>query len=172
MQVNLFVDMDGVLAQYNKEVSKLMFNENFFLTLPKMDSMVNAIKTIISEDNVNLYILTSLINSEFCQKEKEMWLDKHLPEIKKKNRLYVPYGEIKSCYVEKNVDFKDKKNILIDDFTHNLTNWTLPGAVPIKAMNGINGTNGTWIKSGGKFIDITNNNPNDITKEIRNIINS
>lgn len=164
MQINLFVDMDGVLAKYDENVSSLMYNKNFFLDLPKNDSMLKAVKELSGNKNINIFILTSVIDSPFCIEEKGLWLDKHLPEIKKENRMYVPYGTVKSSFVKSKIKIEGFKNILIDDYTKNLTKWNLPGALPIKAMNGINGTNGTWINSGGKYINIAENN-SDVIKE-------
>lgn len=153
MKKNLFVDMDGVLAVYDKDVVKLMFDEKFFLHRPKIKPMVEVVRRLSKQEDINIYILTSVIESPFCVPEKALWLDSALPEIKKENRLYVPYGVVKSEYAQENADTENAMNMLIDDYTENLNKWTLPGAIPVKVMNGMNGTNGTWINSGGKYID-------------------
>lgn len=150
--VNVFVDMDGVLAVYDKDVVKLMYNKGFFLNRPVIKQMIEVARRLVSQD-YNVYILTSVIDSEFCIDEKALWLDKNLPEIPKENRIYVPYGTVKSEFAQENVDTSNAINVLIDDYTENLDKWTLKGALPIKVLNGINGTNGTWLDSGGEYID-------------------
>lgn len=153
MKNNIFVDMDGVLAVYDKNVVNLMYDEGFFLNRPQIKPMVEVVRQLINKGNYNVYILTSCIDSDYCIPEKAAWLDKVLPELPKENRVYVPYGTVKSEFAQENVDTKNAINVLIDDYTENLDKWTLPGALPIKVMNGINGTNGTWLSSGGAYID-------------------
>lgn len=151
-KVNVFVDMDGVLAVYDKNVVELMYSPEFFLNRPVIKPMVEIVHQLMKED-YNVYILTSVIDSDYCILEKAIWLDKNLPEINEENRIYVPYGTVKSNYAQQKVDTSNAVNVLIDDYTENLSKWALSGALPIKVLNGINGTNGTWLKSGGQFID-------------------
>lgn len=150
--VNIFVDMDGVLAVYDKNVVKLMYDKGFFLNRPVIKPMIETIRRLVHK-GYNIYILTSVIDSEYCVPEKAFWLDKHLPEINKENRIYVPYGTVKSVIAEQRVNVENSVNVLIDDYTENLDKWTLEGALPIKVLNGINSTNGTWLNSGGDYID-------------------
>lgn len=153
MKNNIFVDMDGVLAVYEKDVVNLMYGEGFFLNRPQIKPMVEVVRQLVNKEIYNVYILTSCIDSEYCIPEKAAWLDNVLPELPKENRIYVPYGTVKSEFAQEAVNTKNAINVLIDDYTENLDKWTLPGALPIKVMNGINGTNGTWLNSGGAYID-------------------
>lgn len=150
--VNVFVDMDGVLAVYDQNVTKLMYDKGFFLNRPVIKPMIEVVRRLVKKD-YNVFILTSVIDSPHCSPEKALWLDKNLPEVKKENRIYVPYGTVKSEFAQENADTKDSVNVLIDDYTENLDKWTLEGALPIKVLNGINSTNGTWLNSGGDYID-------------------
>lgn len=152
-KINLFVDMDGVLAVYDKDVVELMYNKEFFLNRPVIKPMVELVKELYWGSRYNVYILTSVIDSPYCIQEKSLWLDTHLPEIKESNRIYVPYGTVKSEFAKESVDIENSINVLIDDYTVNLDKWTLNGALPVKVLNGINSTNGTWISSGGESID-------------------
>lgn len=152
-KVNLFVDMDGVLAVYEENVENLMYDKNFFLERPVVKPVVQIVKDLIQQDKYNIYILTSVIDSPYCVEEKAKWLDKVLPEIDKSNRIYVPYGEVKAEYAKANVPTEGFVNVLLDDYTENLIKWKIDGALPIKLMNGINGTNGTWAETGGAKID-------------------
>lgn len=152
-KVNLFIDMDGVLAVYDKNVVELMYNKGFFLNRPAVKSMLEIVRELAFNPRNNVYILTSVIDSPYCIQEKSLWLDTHLPEVKESNRIYVPYGAVKSEFAKEYIDIENSVNVLIDDYTVNLDKWTLNGALPIKVLNGINSTNGTWLNSGGESID-------------------
>lgn len=167
MKKNLFVDMDGVLAVYDENVVELMYNEGFFLGRPAIKPMLKVVKKAIQSGNFNVYILTSVIDSPFCIPEKAKWLDKYLPELPKENRLYVPYGVVKSEFAKEHSDFKGHKNILIDDYTENLNKWNLEGAIPVKVLNGINSSNGTWLNSGGEYIDAYSSVNENFSKLVR-----
>lgn len=151
-KVNVFVDMDGVLAVYSEDIVDLMYTEGFFLARKAVRPMIEITRLLMKKE-YDVYILTSVINSPYCIPEKSAWLDKNLPGLKASNRIYVPYGIVKSEYAQEQVDTADSVNILIDDYTENLDKWTLEGALPIKVLNGINSTNGTWLESGGQYID-------------------
>lgn len=152
MNVNVFVDMDGVLAVYDKDVVKLMYDKEFFLNRPVIKPMVELVHKLLGNE-YNVYILTSVIDSKHCIPEKAEWLNKNIPELRDENKIYVPYGTVKSEFAQSQVNTSNSINVLIDDYTENLDKWTLEGALPVKVMNGINGTNGTWISSGGEYID-------------------
>lgn len=169
-KINVFVDMDGVLAVYDKDVVKLMYNEGFFLNRPPIKPMLKIVKNLINA-GYNVRVLTSVIDSQYCVPEKALWLDKYLPELKEENRIYVPYGTVKSDYAQLKVDTKNSVNVLIDDYTENLDKWTLEGALPIKVLNGLNSTNGTWLRSGGEYIDAYSSVIQN-TAKIENLIDS
>lgn len=150
-KVNIFMDMDGVLAEYKEDIETYMRAEGFFFERPPMMAMVNLVKEITKED-YEVYILSSVIDTPFCVPEKRRWLEKYLPEIKEENYVFVPYGVVKSTFAMANVDTTNAVNVLIDDYTDNLVNWTLDGALPIKTLNGINSTGGTWLEIKGDYI--------------------
>lgn len=156
MNVNVFVDMDGVIAKYNPNTPKLMYDENFFLTRPAQSEMIDAVKMMI-EQCLNIYILSSVIDSPYCVSEKNLWLDRHLPEINYNNRIYVPYGISKSTYIENKVDLDDSINILIDDHTKNIVEWVVPNALPIKFINEINDKSGYWAANNGYNVGVQKN---------------
>ena len=168
-KVNVFVDMDGVLAVYHKDTVKYMYDKNFFLNRPPMENMVKTIKQLVNNNEHDVYILSSVIDSPHCIPEKDEWLNKHLPEIKKEKRIFVPYGVVKSDYAKSKVDVDGKINVLIDDYTNNLVKWNLPNALPIKALNGINNKKGTWYSLKGETIETSSSqNLTNITKLINN----
>lgn len=151
-KANIFVDMDGVLAVYDKDIVEHMYKEGYFANRPVINNMIEVAKRLVKK-GYEVYILTSCIDSEYCKQEKAIWLDKYLPEVKKENRIYVNYGDVKARYAERCSDYEGRVNLLIDDYTENLDKWDLAGALPVKVMNGLNGTKGTWLSSGGSRIN-------------------
>lgn len=170
-KINLFVDMDGVLAEQQNDLIDFMFDKDFFLNRPPVHTMLEVVKKL--EEKYNVYILTSVVGNEHCEPEKGLWLDKYLPEIKKENRLYVPAGKIKADFVNEKLDVKNSASILFDDFTENLKTWSFPGAIPVKVLNGLNNNFGTWVDNGGLYIDAYEspvNNVNRINLMVKKIL--
>ena len=96
-------------------------------------------------DPENLYILSACVSTPYCMREKRDWLYKYLPFIPKRNIILIKVGENKADMVEFFLDTElTKEDILIDDYTKNLTEWEFAGGTGIKALNGINGKNGVW----------------------------
>lgn len=132
----LFVDMDGVLAKFNPDASIEELNEpGYFENLETVDSVVKAIEDLaIADNDIEVCILSSVFNNGYAKQEKDRWLDKHLPMIKK--RVFCTYGENKSNAVN-----LQEGDFLLDDFSKNLHEWE---GIGIKLYNGINGNHGTW----------------------------
>ena len=84
--INVFIDMDGVLAEYEKNVLDHMEKKGFFLNRPLMDKMLELVKLIVKNKKYEVYILSSVIDTVHCVPEKNIWLDTNLPEIKESNR--------------------------------------------------------------------------------------
>lgn len=168
---NIFVDMDGVLAVYDENIVEYMYNENYFATRPAVEPMLELVRRLC-ELGYNVYILTSCIDSEFCIPEKTEWLNNHLPEVPVENRIFVEYGQVKAKVASERANVKGAVNVLIDDYTENLDKWkdeNIEGALPVKVLNGINGTKGTWLRSGGEIIDAYSSVSFNV-KKIHNLI--
>ena len=141
--VKLFVDMDGTIATWDTELasSEILYQKGYFNTRPIMENMLEAVKLLSDEKEIELFMLTSIFSdSVYTVEEKHEWLDTHLPHIPKENRIFAICGESK----RKSVPFKvDKRCYLLDDYTKNLYDWSLEGK-GIKVLNGINHTKGSW----------------------------
>lgn len=161
----LFVDMDGTLAVFNK-VDKIeqLYEEGYFKNLEPNMNVVNAVKEIIERHpEIEVKILSAhLSDSKYALAEKNEWLDKYLPEIKREDRIFPPCGEDKGKYIEGGYGEND---YLLDDYTHNLKLWCPPGQ-GVKLLNGINHTRGSWQ---GKCVDF-NKDKTEMAKDIVNII--
>lgn len=143
MKVNLFLDMDGTLAKFyaNPNYMEKMFEPNYFATL-KPYAIVNTIKEIIKEMSiVKVMVLSACVDTEYCETEKQTWLDCYLPEIPQENRAFCKVGENKTDLAKLLVG-KDDINILLDDYSVNLEQWKEQGWVAIKFINGMNDKKG------------------------------
>lgn len=143
MKVNLFLDMDGTLAKFyaNPNYMEKMFEPNYFATL-KPYAIVDTIKEIIKEmPIVKVMVLSACVDTEYCEEEKQIWLDHYLPEIPQENRAFCKVGEDKTDLARLLVG-KDDINILLDDYSVNLEQWKAQGWVAIKFVNGMNDKKG------------------------------
>lgn len=139
----LYVDMDGTLAVFNKiDTLEALYEEGYFLSLKPIHSTINAVREIVKNtSDVEVYILSAVLSdSRYAGNEKNAWLDKYLPEIDRKHRIFTICGEDKKNFIDGGVKSTD---FLLDDYTKNLINWSPPG-MGIKLLNGINHTNESW----------------------------
>lgn len=172
MTINIFVDMDGVLAVYEKDMVEKMHNKDFFLKLAPQKGNISLVKSLIKDKTLNVYILSSLLEgSPYVLNEKELWLNKYLPEIDARNRLFVPAGIAKSDFInDKLVNIDKATNVLIDDYTVNLLKWKEDGFLALKMLNGANNTTGAWLSSNPDSYLNYRSNPKNNYKKITKIV--
>lgn len=165
----LFVDMDGTLARFHDEAQYLerMYEEGFFANLRPFENVVEGIREFIRDNpDVEVYALSSVIDSEYCVNEKNQWLDKYLPEIPVENRIYPSVGSSKSDYVQTVTGrLITADDFLLDDYTVNLLDWQSSGR-GIKLLNAINHTNGSWQNDRIRF----DREPSDLAKGLATVI--
>lgn len=142
VKMRLFVDLDGTLAEFKPvDTLETLYEEGYFRNLKPQKSVVDAINFILRDSNIEVYILSSVLtDSRYALQEKNMWIDKFLPDIPKERRIFPPCGADKKLFIEGGVSTSD---FLLDDYSVNLNSWE-PPARGIKLMNGINGTKGSW----------------------------
>lgn len=142
MGKNLYIDMDGTLAEF-KPVDTLekLYEEGYFFNLKPQISVVLAVKEIIKNSpDIEVFVMSSVLSdSRYALEEKNKWIDFYLPEIDTAHRIFPPCGEDKKIYIPDG----SRNNFLLDDYTKNLTLWE-PPYVGIKLLNNINNTHGTW----------------------------
>ena len=86
-KIDLFVDMDGVIASYN-------FGKPLnFKTKRPLTTNINTLKKVSKLKNVNLFIL-SVCRENYQIKDKNDWLDKNAHFFKKENRFILSKEEI------------------------------------------------------------------------------
>lgn len=141
--VRLNLDLDGTAAVFQKvDTLETLYEKGYFLNLEPNQNVVEAIRLIIrNHPEIEVYVMSSVLSdSKYALSEKNQWIDKYLPEIDEKHRIFPPCGENKLDYIPGGVRDTD---LLLDDYTHNLTLWE-PPARGIKLLNGINHTRESW----------------------------
>lgn len=139
----LFIDLDGTLAKFQSvNTMETLYEEGYFLNLEPIQNVIDAVKLVLQQQpELPVYIMSSVLSdSKYALKEKNLWIDKYLPEIRPENRIFPPCGANKLDYVPGEISIYD---YLLDDYTQNLNQWE-PPAKGIKLLNGINGTKGMW----------------------------
>lgn len=113
--IKLFVDMDGVIADYNVGSAR-----DYDKKRPLYNS-INLLKKVSELDNVTLYIL-SISRFDIGVDEKNKWLDKYASFFKKENRMIISResnnmersAKLKWDFIKK-LDFEDNLIMVIDD---------------------------------------------------------
>lgn len=142
MKPRFFIDMDGTLAEWRdiKSNSEL-YQKGYYESLKPNNYLLKEVKNLIKEGK-DIYILSSFLSdSDYALKEKNIWLNKYLPELPVQKRIFVPYGDVKYKYLPSKITSFD---YLIDDHTKNLLDWKEAGGTGIKFLNGINHIKGVW----------------------------
>ena len=114
-KIRLFVDMDGVIADYNVGVAR-----DYDKKRPLLSSIAK-LEEISKLDNVEMYIL-SITRETIGRKEENDWLDIYAPFFKKENRIIISREEnnytksriLKNRYFTK-LDRDDSLIIFIED---------------------------------------------------------
>lgn len=137
MAKRLFVDMDGTLAKFHDVANYLerMYEEDFFYNLEPFENMVGGINLFIEQHpDTEVYIISSCIESPYCTRDKNRWLDEHL-NIPKNHRIFPPVGRPKAAYIPGGVGEND---YLLDDYNRGLNQFMYDGGRAIKCHNNIN----------------------------------
>ena len=144
--MRLFVDMDGTLAKWNNVAFEQLYEEGYYRNLEPNKRLLNDIKYLLQKGAYDIYVLSAyLTDSKYALQEKKEWLKEHLPELPEEKQLFVPFGESKAAFFDKNnLTPITATDILLDDYTKNLLEWKEWGGTGVKCLNGINHTNKTW----------------------------
>ena len=138
---NLYIDFDGVLGIFDLSKSlEEVAAPGYSLTLPMIQNMCQAINLLRHDKEItkmyDLKLLSATINEQ-AEKDKTEVLKREFDEEFANKAVFVRYGNSKAPYAM-------GKNVLLDDFSHNLHEWEQNGGIGIKVYNTINGNHGTW----------------------------
>lgn len=126
-KIMIFVDMDGVVADYRFGEGENIKNNKPGLYLNKrpINTTINNLNKINNEINCKMCILSSCLYQEQAN-EKNLWLNNFMPFIKKENRYFILSENFESRKKLKINKIKELLNnseferaILIDD-THEI----------------------------------------------------
>ena len=89
-RITIFIDMDGVVADYRFGEGENIKNNKPGLYLNKRPiyTTINNLKKINDELECEMCILSSCLYKEQAE-EKSLWLDKYMPIIKNYNKIFV-----------------------------------------------------------------------------------
>lgn len=143
---NIFIDMDGVLAEYRIDCTEeLLAQQGYFANLKPLENMLDALNILVQNARKNGYkvcVLTKVYPTMFkySVEEKQEWRAKYMPYLCD-NEFVIVDGEKeeKSEAIRNNLGIDiDENCVLIDDYNYNLYDWQTNGGTPIKFVNPIN----------------------------------
>ena len=142
----LFIDMDGCLCEWRQAAQQEdLFKKGYFQSLQPNQNILRAVERIIHEDEAEVFILSAYLpQSRYALQEKNVWLDRYLPEVDDRHRIFCPVHQNKVTAAKRRTGGFGRDHVLLDDFSDNLHSWEASGGVGIKVMNGLNGTKGSW----------------------------
>lgn len=142
----IFIDMDGVLAEYRENCTELeLMQKGYFSSLKPEENMLKALEMLVDNGDrlgYKVCVLSKVYPSLFrySVSEKYEWKDEFMPYLYDSEFLLVNGEEQeKSEAIEEMLGSKINEDcILIDDYNHNLNNWSINGGKAVKFLNGIN----------------------------------
>lgn len=141
----VYFDLDGTLAEWKAAATmqELQRKDYFFCLQPT--NLVPFANRLAKHPDIEVMTLSQYLPDTYALEDKNRWCDIHVPNIDQEHRIFVPCGIGKPEYIQKALRCSlSEDDILIDDYSKNLTEWSAAGGTAIKWLNGINGNGGTF----------------------------
>ena len=137
--IRLFLDLDGTLAKFNskrKALERFDKEKGFFATLKPFKN-IEKVNQLALRDDIEVYIISATPNDQ-ADKDKMIWINKYLNNIKKTNICFCRLGKNKAKEIKEqlNIDI-DENCLLLDDYTNNLIEWTKANGIGIKRLTSL-----------------------------------
>lgn len=138
----IFFDMDGTIVEWNDvPYYEKLYEEGYYRELKPTGNVIEAIHTLLENKEYEVYILSKyLTDSKYAFDEKLKSIKKHILSMKIERCILVPNEANKSDYIPLGIRDTD---LLIDDYTPNLTQWRKAGGFAVNYLNGLNHTRGS-----------------------------
>lgn len=134
--IRIFLDLDGTLARFNVRNALERFDkeEGFFARLKAYKNI--EIVNELAKTN-QLYIISASPNEQ-ADKDKMIWIEKYLPNIKIENITICRLGQNKAQIIQDKYNITiDKECYLLDDYTKNLNEWEQYNGSGIKRLTAV-----------------------------------
>ena len=126
-KVSIFVDMDGVVADYRFGEGENIKNNKPGLYLNKRPiyTTINNLQRINDEIDCKMFILSSCLYKEQAE-EKSLWLAKYMPFIKKVNKIFIlsenfeSRKKLKIDKIREKLDLNECELAILIDDTHDI----------------------------------------------------
>lgn len=126
IKTNVYVDMDGVIADFNNEphaLERFTTEKGFFKSLKVINK--GAFEMLMNNKEINLFVLSASPNKQ-ADKDKLAFLKFHFPKLKRKQVIFCRNGQNKADFM------KTEKGVLLDDYGKNCEQWRERGNVAIQ----------------------------------------
>lgn len=132
----IFLDLDGTLARFNVRNALERFDkeEGFFANL----LAYKGIEVVNELAKTNQLFIISASPNEQADKDKMIWLEKYLPNIRIDNVTLCRLGQNKALIIQEKYNITiNEECLLLDDYTKNLNEWESFGGKGIKRLTTI-----------------------------------
>ena len=132
----IFLDLDGTLARFivRNALERFDKEEGFFANL----LAYKGIEVVNELAKTNQLFIISASPNEQADKDKMIWLEKYLPNIRIDNVTLCRLGQNKALIIQEKYNITiDKECLLLDDYTKNLNEWESFGGKGIKRLTTI-----------------------------------
>lgn len=141
----VYFDLDGTLAEWKSGATMLELQQKDYFFQLKPTNLVSLANRLVERSDIETMTLSQYLPDTYALEDKNRWCDIHVPAIDRMHRIFVPCGIGKPEYIQKALRRPlNEDDILVDDYSKNLTEWSAAGGTAIKWLNGINGINGTF----------------------------